>query len=144
MLHWYDSVWHDISISHDTAANVLCGITCSFSPFVITEPDYTGVADNDKGQLPTKYSLGQNYPNPFNPNTEIVFALPKTGQVRLTLYNIMGQKVVTLTDQRLEAGYHRVEWDGRNSDGLQVASGVYFYKLEVEDFTDTKKMLLLK
>ncbi len=144
LYHYENNGWVDITSLRDTVNNILCGLTSSLSPFVITEPDYTGVADSDKGQLPVQFSLAQNYPNPFNPNTEILFALPQACQVRLTLYNIMGQKVITLTDGRLEAGYHRVEWDGRNSDGHQVASGIYFYKLDAGDFSDTKKMLLLK
>jgi hypothetical protein len=83
--------------------------------------------------------LLSNYPNPFNPTTEISFILPQAAQVKLEIYNIMGQKVTTLLDQKLEAGEHIVLWDGSNE-----ASGVYLYRLQAGDFAQSKKMLLLK
>ncbi|MCK4460515.1 MAG: S8 family peptidase [candidate division Zixibacteria bacterium] len=81
----------------------------------------------------------QNYPNPFNPSTEIRFSLPAASHVKLSVYNIMGQLVTTLTDQRLEAGDHAVEFDGSN-----VASGVYLYRLQTDASIVTRKMVLLK
>jgi hypothetical protein len=94
--------------------------------------------------LPRDFSLEQNHPNPFNPTTEISFSLPVTSQVRLDVFNIMGQKVTTLVDGSLPAGKHSVIWDGKSSAGETAASGVYFYKIEAADFTDVKKMLLMK
>jgi len=96
------------------------------------------------GTLPTSYALQQNVPNPFNPETQIDFAIPKSGHVRLDIYNTLGQKVKTLVDEQLAVGNKRVSWDGHDDRGKAVASGVYFYKLSVNDFTATKKMLLLK
>ena len=94
--------------------------------------------------LPTGFELEQNYPNPFNPNTQISFTLSSPSTVRLDIFNITGQRVRTLVDDRLEAGRHVVEWDGRSSDGRQVASGIYLYRMKAGDFVDAKKMTLLK
>jgi len=80
-----------------------------------------------------------NYPNPFNPATEIAFTLPTAAEVRLEVYNLMGQKVTTLIDKQMNAGEHTCVWDGSD-----VASGVYFYRLETPDFVDTRKMVLMK
>ena len=90
------------------------------------------------------FNLSQNYPNPFNQNTVIQYSLPKSSKVELVIYNLLGQKVRTLVDQTQTAGYKIVYWDGKNDEGEEVASGVYFYKLEYGDYRQTKKMLLLK
>lgn len=94
--------------------------------------------------LPVSYSLGQNYPNPFNLSTEISFRLPVASHVKLEIFNIMGQKVTILADDYRIAGHHSVTWNAETDDGRSLPSGVYFYKIEVEHFVDTKKMLLLK
>lgn len=83
--------------------------------------------------------LGLNYPNPFNPTTEISFSLPTASHARLEIFNVMGQKVATLVDGRLEAGEHIIQWNGSNA-----SSGVYFYRLQTDDFVGAKKMMLLK
>jgi hypothetical protein len=97
----------------------------------------TDVAEG--GQLPQAFELRQNYPNPFNPATTIDFSLGKAMNVKLTVFNILGQKVSTLVDNRMEAGPHTVIFDGK-----KLASGVYFYRLEAGNFVSSKKMLLLK
>ncbi len=89
--------------------------------------------------LPTSFKLGQNYPNPFNPTTEISFDLPATAQVRLEVFNVMGQRVSVLVDERLEAGSHTVTFDGD-----RLASGIYLYRIQAGSFTESRKMLLLK
>lgn len=94
--------------------------------------------------VPTVYALDQNSPNPFNPSTRIAYALPEAGQVRLSVFNVLGQHVTDLIDGHQEAGAYDIIWDGHDKDGSQVASGVYFYRLKAENFTDTKKMALLK
>jgi len=94
--------------------------------------------------IPQTYGLSQNYPNAFNPETQIAYQLPMGRQVSLKIYNIKGELVRTLVDEYKEAGYHTVRWDGRNNDGNEVASGVYFYRLVTNDFTSTKKMIMLK
>jgi spore coat protein A len=89
--------------------------------------------------LPKTYALGQNTPNPFNPSTEIRFTLPEAGHVQLVVYNALGQRVATLMDQNVPAGFHSVRLDAG-----ELASGVYFYQLTAGKFTDIKKMVLLK
>ncbi len=96
------------------------------------------------GLVPTTYQLSQNYPNPFNPETRIEYSLEKPGNVVLEVYNIKGQRVKTLANGLQSAGKHAVIWDGRNDDGEQAASGVYFYRLTVGDFVETRKMILAK
>ncbi len=88
--------------------------------------------------IPTEFALKQNYPNPFNPSTNISFSLPEAGKAELTIYNITGQKVAGFVGD-YNAGRHNIEWDATD-----LASGVYFYKLVAGNFTDTKKMVLLK
>jgi hypothetical protein len=94
--------------------------------------------------IPKSFELFQNYPNPFNPQTQIRYDLPVSGNVRLTIYNVLGQKVKVLVDEIQDAGYKSVIWDGKDIDGRDVASGIYFYKIEAQSFEKTKKMILLK
>jgi uncharacterized delta-60 repeat protein len=95
-------------------------------------------------ERPSEFELSQNYPNPFNPSTKIEFNLVKSGFVTLQIYDILGRKVRTLVSEELSSGYKSVIWDGKNEEGDAVASGVYFYQLKVGDFSEPKKMLLLK
>lgn len=105
----------------------------------------TAVEDEEEmAQRPSEFELHQNYPNPFNPGTEIEYTLKKTGHVTLHIYNVLGEKVKTLLDQDQPAGLYRIDWDGKNDDGKLVSSGIYLYKLEVNGFSEAKKMLLLK
>ncbi len=94
--------------------------------------------------IPKSFSLSQNFPNPFNAETVISFGLPKTSHVKLEIYNILGQKVKDLVDEKVTAGYKRVVWDGKDNNGNTVSSGVYFYKLDTEEFTEVMKMTILK
>ncbi len=87
----------------------------------------------------TYYSLSQNYPNPFNPSTAIGYSLPQTAVVSLRIFNTLGEEVVSLVSEQKEAGYHQTTWNASN-----VPSGIYFYRLRVGDFTETKKMILLR
>jgi hypothetical protein len=89
--------------------------------------------------VPDKFSLGQNYPNPFNPTTNIEFQIPKSGLVNLTIYDALGRKVETLVNQNLCAGTYKADLDASN-----LVSGIYFYRLSAGDFSETKKMILLK
>lgn len=106
----------------------------------ITVGNPTDIEDNDiEKSLPTNFTLAQNYPNPFNPSTIIAFALPEASQVRLEVFNILGQSVDVLVDQRLSAGVHEITYEaGKNP------SGVYFYRLSHNAGIETKKMTLLK
>jgi hypothetical protein len=91
------------------------------------------------GEMPTEFSLGQNYPNPFNPSTTSRYALPSRSNVTLTVSNIIGQQVATLVHGSEEQGYHEVKLDG-----LNLASGVYFYRLQAGSFVQSKKFVLLR
>ena len=104
----------------------------------------SGFESEPSTQVPANFELSQNYPNPFNPTTEIEFRLRKAGQVKLAVYNTLGQKVVTLVDAKRTAGTYSVKWDGRNDNGNPVTTGIYFYKLELGANSITKKMLLAK
>jgi outer membrane protein assembly factor BamB len=90
-------------------------------------------------KFPESFSLKQNYPNPFNPNTTIVFDLPKTIEVSLKVFNILGQEVATLISGRLSAGSYSYEWDASN-----LTSGVYLYRLQAGDYVNTRKMVLMR
>lgn len=105
----------------------------------------TGVEDiTETNNLPTEYALAQNYPNPFNPTTNIEFSLPEAGQVKIEIFNILGRKVRQLINQTLPAGVHRLVFDGRSDQSKPLATGVYFYRITTENFTESKKMLMLK
>ncbi len=90
--------------------------------------------------IPIEYSLSQAYPNPFNPLTNIQFGLPEDGAVRIQVFNVQGQAIATLVDGAFTAGFHTVRFEAASS----LSRGVYFYKLEVGNFTDSKRMLLIK
>ncbi len=102
------------------------------------------VTDMRPGIIPTGYSLSQNYPNPFNSGTEIRFALPRAGWVALVIYDVLGQEVSQLVLQELEPGVKSVPWDGRDSRGDPLPSGVYLCRLRAGTFTSVRKMILLK
>jgi hypothetical protein len=99
---------------------------------------------NEEDVTPNAVALSQNYPNPFNPGTTIKFELPADCTVRLTIYNAGGQRVKTLVDRHFTAGRYEEYWDGTNDLGQRVSSGIYFYRLETPDQTETKKMVMLQ
>ena len=94
--------------------------------------------------IPGTFALHQNFPNPFNPSTEIRFDLPEAGNVNLAIYNLMGQKIRTFSSDNMTPGYHAIIWDGTNDIGSHVATGMYFYSIQSNEFQATKKMLFLK
>ena len=102
------------------------------------------VEQKSKNITPKTFTLEQNYPNPFNPSTTISYAIGKAQQVTLSIFNILGQKVVTLVQGNQTAGYHQVMWNGKNSNGVNVPSGIYFYNIHGSNGTITKKMILMK
>jgi hypothetical protein len=105
---------------------------------------YTDVQTIASSDVPDSYILNQNYPNPFNASTVIQFTNKRDGHVRLEVFNILGQNVVTLVDEFKPLGAYAVTWDGTDSRGSTVPSGMYFYRVSTEDFTAVKKMTLLK
>ncbi len=94
--------------------------------------------------VPGVFALHQNYPNPFNPITEIRFDIPKAIKVNISVFNLMGQKIKTLKNEKITPGYHVVQWDGTNDNGMQVSTGMYFYTLQTGAKSVMRKMLFLK
>jgi flagellar hook assembly protein FlgD len=103
-----------------------------------------GVDDENSDYLPQEYTLEQNYPNPFNPATEIEYSIPMRSDVVISVFNVLGQHVRSLFEGKRAAGTYQVVWDGKGDDGLPVATGVYLYRLQVDNQIKAKKMLLLK
>ncbi len=107
------------------------------------QPNATNVETN-KSTLPKSFHLTQNYPNPFNPSTSINFQLPSSEKVTLIIYNALGQKVKTLINDIRQPGYYRIIWNGTNNMGVNVASGIYIYRMKAGKYIAAKKMVLLK
>ena len=100
--------------------------------------------DNSFYSAPEYFSLGQNYPNPFNPQTQFHYDLPKSGNIHLAIYDVLGKEVYTVLNDYQRAGMHNVLWTGINNKGLQVQSGIYFYRLTTDSEITTKKMVYTK
>lgn len=107
------------------------------SPTNITEK-------RERLNMPSELALFQNFPNPFNPETAILYELPQTSQVEVAIFNLLGERIRTLVNERQAAGQHRLHWDGRNEFGRQVPSGVYLYRLRAGEFVQTRKMILMQ
>jgi len=106
----------------------------------------TNILSNDNSfySAPEYFSLGQNYPNPFNPQTQFHYDLPKSGNIHLAIYDVLGKEVYTVLNDYQRAGKHNVLWTGINNKGLQVQSGIYFYRLTTDSEITTKKMVYTK
>jgi hypothetical protein len=109
------------------------------SEIIIKNQEVSLLKVTKQQSLPTTYNLEQNYPNPFNPSTTIKFSLPEAAEVRLSIYNALGEKVDELVNTNLEAGWYNYQWDAGS-----IASGIYIYELRTDKFVSVKKMLLLK
>jgi hypothetical protein len=92
-----------------------------------------------EGDVPKKFSLSQNYPNPFNPATVIRYGLPEKSHVHVEVFNLLGESVALLVDTEQDAGFHELRFDA-----LNLASGVYVYRMRAGDFVETKKLVVLK
>ena len=107
-------------------------------------PGLVGVAGNES-EVPDNFELLQNYPNPFNPSTRIDYSLPKSGNVTIKVYDILGNEVRTLVNNvKQDAGRHTALWDAKDNNKTAVSSGVYFYKMITGDFSKTMRMILTK
>jgi hypothetical protein len=131
---------HDLMFIYLDDSKNLVDEQPEFGDITVALSEITGVDP----ALPTKFELHQNAPNPFNPITGINYDLPKASFVRLEVFNILGQNVKTLVDDYQEAGFQSITWDGTNNNNTPVASGMYFYRIEADDFQATKKMMMLK
>lgn len=130
-------IWQKVHASDSTGTLVLWP---DFIPGAVVVKSPTGIDDGvEPSGLPTSFSLLQNYPNPFNPATVIGFALPRASHVKLEVFNILGQKVMTLVDRLVPAGDYQVEFDGAS-----FPSGIYFYRLNHDNGSLTRKMTLVK
>ena len=134
LLAWGDSV--EVTVSGAVLGETFSGtdIIRVFMPGRHAERDSTV----------RKLRVRQNYPNPFNLDTKIAFNITHTSNVKVEIFNILGQRVNTLLDGHLEAGEHTVEWDGQGSNGQPLAGGIYFYRLTAGDMIETIKMILLR
>ena len=112
----------------------------------MTLPTLTSVEEpEDRGEhFPTDFRLKQNYPNPFNPRTAIAFELAHSGETKLTVFNVLGQRIRTLVDEWRPSGSYTVRWHGNDENGNSTASGVYLYRLTLDGQSETKKMIILK
>ena len=115
--------------------------TAAGSPTVYIAGGPTGVPENTP---PARVTLEQNTPNPFNPATTIAFSLPQPMEVDLTIFDVSGRRVIALIHRAMPAGRTRIQWNGRDSNGRAVSSGIYFYRLRSGSNVQTKKMVLLK
>ncbi len=136
MVTVYDIVVHPFE-------RILVAGTYARSMYKLDLSTYTGI-DAPQEQLPERFTLAQNYPNPFNPSTSIAFALPERAEVSLKIYNANGQLVRTLVQEERAAGQHVVQWEGKNSAGQEVASGVYWYRLQSGKSVQQRKMTLVR
>jgi hypothetical protein len=145
---WADSNDAGLDIATDTRGNVYVtgkSFGSNFDYVTIKYSSKTRVGE-EAGQenIPSRFVLGQNFPNPFNPVTSIEYYLPKSTWVNLLVYNILGQRVRVLVDEHQSPGYKSVQWDGKDSQGKEVTSGIYFYRIEAGNFVQAKKMVLIR
>jgi hypothetical protein len=129
---------------YDATANELVnGLAIKFTtktPTVVSVEEDSEIDD----MIASAYSLEQNYPNPFNPLTNIIYSIPEPSYVKLCVYDINGTLVKTLYEGNQSIGKYQIVWNGENSSGKKVGSGVYFYRIQANSFMQTRKMILLK
>ncbi|UCF04772.1 MAG: T9SS type A sorting domain-containing protein [bacterium] len=128
------NVWFDVAYED------ACGNQCR----VRLDPEFDPTNKESETVPVAKYALRQNYPNPFNPNTTISYQLAQHGYVDLRIYDVAGRLVRVLVSESKDPGLYAVEWNGRDRRGVQVASGIYFYRLESGSFSQTRRMVLLR
>jgi len=126
-----------IGFREHVANNIVDGAAFQLDLVQVTA-NPVGISNNGS-EVPAQYSLEQNYPNPFNPTTNIKFGLPKSGNVKLAVYDVLGNEVSVIVNEFMQAGNYTADFDAS-----KLSSGIYFYKLTSESFTETKKMILVK
>ena len=110
----------------------------------IYDPGNINGIKEGKNSTVKDFELYQNYPNPFNPSTTIQYVLPKEGFVDLSIYNILGKRIITLVQKVQSSGKYSVSWSGKNEKGTNISSGIYFYVLKAGGYSLTKKMIYLR
>ena len=103
----------------------------------------TGIED-EPDLMPSCFRLMQNYPNPFNPTTVLHFEVPTASHITITVWDVLGREVNRIYDERTEPGWHQIIWDGKNQSKRPVATGIYFFRMQVEQFVQVRKGMLLK
>ena len=133
-------------------ADINSGLVWSMSDFGINSSNHelgvcytsnsVSIGDNNL-EIPCRLKLYQNCPNPFNPETTISFSIPKDSEVEISIYNVQGQRIKKLANENFQSGYYKVLWDGKDENGKSVSSGIYFYKIETDKFSEIKRCILL-
>jgi FlgD Ig-like domain len=148
--HWDDKAgeWTLVGGAVDTAQNEVSAQITELGTYALFTTDIqTGIGDGageDGTVLPKIFEVHQNYPNPFNPTTVISYTLPSKAQVRVAIYNVLGQTVKIFAEGEQSAGTYSIAWDATDSHGKEVSSGMYFYKVTAGKFSASRKMVLLK
>ena len=141
-----DSWTESSQISGEWAISACSGMYCVPSengPFNLTiSENVLNLLDN--ADLPNQYALLPNYPNPFNPQTTIDYQIPEAGHVTIDIFDLRGQKIRSLINQNINAGYHSVVWDGNDESANPISSGVYLYRILTDEFVNTRKMILMR
>ncbi len=127
-----------VGVSQGEGVNIASGFV------VVLQRVQSPVAIDETNALPATYALHQNYPNPFNPSTTLRFDLPAASDVRIIVYDLLGREAVRLTNQRLEAGYHELVWNGRDQAGQVLPTGMYILLLSTPEYTKSIKLVMLK
>ncbi|MCX6168333.1 MAG: T9SS type A sorting domain-containing protein [Ignavibacteriales bacterium] len=139
----YNSTYTNVLELGYSDSNILLylnGKEAAFSVRCLKGDGITSVSDDlNKKEIPTNYSISQNYPNPFNPSTKIKYQISTSGKVSLNVFDLLGNKIATLVNDFRSPGSYTVDFDGEN-----IPSGIYFYRIQVNEYTEAKKMILIK
>jgi hypothetical protein len=110
----------------------------------VTNSTYSVLKSESNALVPNVYALHQNYPNPFNPTTTIKYDIPKDTHILINIFDLKGRLVKTLIDEYQISGFKTIKWDATNKTGQQIAAGMYIYRIKAGNYSETKKMVLLK
>jgi glucose/arabinose dehydrogenase len=141
------NIWaKPVGITSDSLGNLY--VTSDWINNLVLKVEYlggqTGVRQEESALLPLSVNLEQNYPNPFNPETHISYSLSKSAQVKLEIFNQIGERIKQLVNEYRNSGTYNIVWNGKMDNGAKAPSGVYFYRLQADDFSVSKKLILLK
>jgi glucose/arabinose dehydrogenase len=141
------NIWaKPVGITSDSLGNLY--VTSDWINNLVLKVEYlggqTGVRQEESALLPLSVTLEQNYPNPFNPETHISYSLSKSAQVKLEIFNQIGERIKQLVNEYKNSGTYNIVWNGKMDNGAKAPSGVYFYRLQADDFSVSKKLILLK